>query len=365
MKRPLLLLPLLAALSSFVQGCFVQRLPDGAIPTKRKLDSSWQLVPLVMPIHYRVVDETLKPLPRAQIEAWSDTLDSERPPQWTDGNGEAVILNRIDYDCGCTVSLPGHYPWHGKLYDGDLPPTNRFAILLQRLPESGTAMQKGWMAGTMRRGPGSTAPEKPLLYDFLAGDFLPPHGRHGKIADVRFSLEWTNDGPTNEWRVTMTFPNSLDGILQAEGPRDEIVNPDDFHLHSAPLDGYRTNMVFGGLDVTRRKPRADGGFVLLIEPIARDDAQSELAFRFRAQREGADIAGYYGLFEGPPRFQIRWEKGVDGTPSVGVARLDANYRINPERNSRNLADADILSLTREDVSKMYRAPHAESADRAE
>ncbi len=363
MKRPLLLLAFV--LSCFVQGCFAQRLSDGEIPTRRELNTSWQLVPLVMPIHYRVVDETLKPLPRAQIIAWSNIPDFERPPQWTDGNGEAVILNRIDYDCGCSVSLPGHYPWHGKLYDGDLPPTNRFAILLQRLPESGTAMRKGRMSGTMRRGPGSTDPEEPLFYDFLEGDFLPPHGKNGKCADVRLSLEWTNNGPTNEWRVDMTFPNPLDGILQANGPRDEIVNPDVFHLHSAPLDGYRTNMVFGGLDVTRRKPRTDGGFVLLIESLARDGAQPELAFRFRAQREGSDTTGFYGVFEGPPCFQIRWEKDAGGTPSVCVARIDANYRINPERNSRNLADADILSSKREDISKIYRAPHAESAEGAE
>ena len=73
----------------------------------------------------------------------------------------------------------------------------------------------------------------------------------------------------------------------------------------------------------------------------------------------------FGGFEGLPCFQIRWEKDAGGTPSVCVARIDANYRINPERNSRNLVDADILSLKREDVSKMYRAPHAEAAEAAE
>ena len=334
-----------------------QRLPDGQMPTERKLNASWQLVPLVMPIHYHVVDSEFNPLPFAQITAWSNLTDSDSQSKWTDAAGDATVLNRIDVDCGCDIVLPGYYPWHGKLYEGLLPTTNRYTFHLQRLPQNGVDLDKGTMTGTLRRQIENTTPTR-LFFDLFERDFLPPYGRRGKTADVALSLDWTSVNQTNEWRVSFEFENPLDGIAKMGEIWTNSIYADDFHPDSAPSDGYVTNLVFSGAVTMLEKSRTDGKTHFLVEPVERKQDVRPLAFRIRSRSESSGASGYYGFFLQPPSFSVGWDFDSNTTNQISSCkvRINAEYWINPMFNSRVLVDKDVLSSIRDSISNCYHEP---------
>lgn len=75
----------------------------------------------------------------------------------------------------------------------------------------------------------------PVGYDFLAGDWVAPHG-HGKVSDATFVGKSRNEGDKKfDWQLQVTFSNRGDGIQRfAPDPEPAVFRS----AYEAPAEGY-------------------------------------------------------------------------------------------------------------------------------
>jgi hypothetical protein len=148
---------------------------------------------------------------------------------------------------------------------------------------------------------------EPIGYDLMAGDWVAPHGK-GLQTDLIFEAAVEKrTGGGSDYKLTVSFPSSGDGIQEFRAPPLPVDEGSDFRSpHQAPADGYRPQWV-------QARSRRSG------EPTIsnRDDSRNYF-FRVRTviDENGNVKSALYGKIYGDfMRFR---------------------YYLNPEPNSRNV-----------------------------
>jgi len=149
-------------------------------------------------------------------------------------------------------------------------------------------------------------------FDFLVGDWVPPHGK-GKTADMVYLYEEDRiDRENYDLKLSLAFPGTDSGCY--------VKRKDDFSVllsdHEARLDNYSSNIVW-------RIYRKDGQYVTR-DKLTKSDY---LVFRTRSiqDEKGNVIFAHYGKIYGP----IEGPSGLDRTTHF-------TYYFNPTPNDRNL-----------------------------
>jgi hypothetical protein len=157
--------------------------------------------------------------------------------------------------------------------------------------------------------------DKPVGFDLMAGDWVAPYGK-GANADILFVGHFDKhvDGES-DFTLTVSFPNSDDGIQEFTEPDAEIGS---FlrSSHEAPPDGYQSHWV----QADDRKPG---------KPIETNRASNHnYYFRVRTvlDSQGNILSTHYGKIYGD--------------------FMEFTYYLNPTPNDRNVEfdpNKDLLS----------------------
>lgn len=178
---------------------------------------------------------------------------------------------------------------------------------------------------------GSDGTNVVLRYDFLADDWLPPHG-NGKHADMTMATRLEVGEAINIWKShktafydfvsTIEFPGDGNGILEksVRGLNCGI------RIRTAPEAGYLPGktMRFG-----RRRKETPGPSVY---PEYYTESEDDRCYCFRIRSkydEGGNLVeAYYGKIYGDFRF--------NGNDEVGLSEVGFAFYLNPESLDRNL-----------------------------
>jgi len=157
-------------------------------------------------------------------------------------------------------------------------------------------------------------PEKaqPMGFDFLVGDWVPPHGK-GITADMIYLYEEERKDRENyDLKLSVAFPGMDNGCYVKR--KDEFSS--FMSIHEAQPDNYASNMVW-------RIYRKDGQYVTR-EKLTKSDY---LVFRTRSRHDdrGNIVSAHYGKIYGP----IEGPNGLDRMTFF-------TYYFNPTPNDRNL-----------------------------
>jgi hypothetical protein len=175
-------------------------------------------------------------------------------------------------------------------------------------------------------------PEKAqtMGFDFLVGDWIPPHGK-GITADMIYLYEEERKDRGNyDLKLSVAFLGTDNGCY--------VKSKDEFSAfisdHEARLDNYSSNMMW-------RIYRKDGQYVTR-ERLTKSDY---LVFRTRSRcdEKGNVIAAQYGKIYGPL-------EGPDGLDRM----VSFIYYFNPTPNDRNLEFDGKNNLLKEQSSRERR-----------
>ncbi|MBQ9394887.1 MAG: hypothetical protein IJU23_05150 [Proteobacteria bacterium] len=170
-----------------------------------------------------------------------------------------------------------------------------------------------------------------LRYDFLADDWLMPHG-NGKQADMTIVTKLEIGEAVNIWKShkttfydfisTIEFHGDGNGILE-KSVRDSNCG---IKIRTAPETGYISGktMRFG-----RRKKNASGP-AIYPEYYTESDGDRCYCFRIRSRYDysGNLVEAYYGKIYGDFRFA--------GNHDVGLREVNFSFYLNPKSLDRNL-----------------------------
>jgi hypothetical protein len=157
-------------------------------------------------------------------------------------------------------------------------------------------------------------PEKAQMmgFDFLVGDWVPPHGK-GITADMFYLYEEERTDRENyDLTLSVAFPGTDSGCYVKSKEEFSAFISD----HEARLDNYSSNMVW--------KIQLKNGQYVTKERLTKNDY---LVFRTRSRcdEKGNAISAHYGKIYGP----LEGPGGLDRMVSF-------TYYLNPTPNDRNL-----------------------------
>ena len=170
-----------------------------------------------------------------------------------------------------------------------------------------------------------------LKFDFLEGDWLPPHGV-GKYSDMTITTKLEVGEALNIWRSHKTTFYDFISAIEFPGKGNGLVEKSvrgsncGIRVRTAPESGYVSEKV---MQFGRRKKNTSGP---VIYPEYYTESNDDCCYCFRV-RSGYDdrgnlIEAYYGKIYGDFRF-----RGTDKSGFNGASFL---YYLNPTSLDRNL-----------------------------
>ena len=173
-----------------------------------------------------------------------------------------------------------------------------------------------------------------LRYDFMVGDWLPPHG-NGKHSDMTIRTHLAVGETLEIWRrhpITFyDFVSSVEFGGVGNGLVEKMVGGKNLGLkiRNAPESGYSTQKEFR---FGRRKQERKYGAKIVPEPeyYCESDKDRCYCFRIRSKFDGKGklVEAYYGKIYGDFQFE-GWIKS-------GLCGVDFLYYLNPTPLDRNL-----------------------------
>ena len=170
-----------------------------------------------------------------------------------------------------------------------------------------------------------------LKFDFLAGDWLPPHGT-GKYSDMTIATKLKIGEALNIWRSHKTIFYDFISTIEFHGKGNGLVEKSirgsncGIRIRIAPESGYVSGktMQFG------RRIKRTSGPVIYPEDYTESDDDMCYCFRIRSRYDdrGDLIEAYYGKIYGDFRFK--------GTEKFGFHGMNFLYYLNPTTLDRNL-----------------------------
>jgi hypothetical protein len=210
----------------------------------------------------KVIDDTGSPVSQAAVfaECYLPQPDGSpqsvaRTPGLTDVNGLAVLAARSGPRIGCGASKDGYYKTTGLTLsfnssnDGKWQPWDTTRQIVLKKIRKPTAMYAKRVRLSL------PAQDKAIAFDLSSGDWVAPYG-HGTRSDMIFSSHPYGDStaPDEDCTLTITFPNSEDGIQMWEAPafvqetRDGVSALRSAYL--APANNYSPQWVVSDTEKT-------------------------------------------------------------------------------------------------------------------
>ena len=196
-----------------------------------------------------------------------------------------------------------------------------------------------------------------LKFDFLVGDWLPPHGT-GKYSDMTIATKLEIGEALNIWRSHKTTFYDFISAIEFPGKGNGLVEKSvrgsncGIRIRTAPESGYVSEKV---MKFGRRKKNTSGP-VIYPEYYAESNDDCCYCFRVRSRYDGRGnlIEAYYGKIYGDFRFRGT-DKGFHGASFL--------YYLNPASLDRNL-EWDMknnlckkpLRMDYESIGVRYREP---------
>ena len=197
-----------------------------------------------------------------------------------------------------------------------------------------------------------------LKFDFLVGDWLPPHGT-GKYSDMTITTKLEIGEALNIWRSHKTTFYDFISAIELPGKGNGLVEKSvrgfncGIRIRTAPESGYVSEKV---MQFGRRKKNTSGP-VIHPEYYTESDDDRCYCFRVRSRfdEKGNLVEAYYGKIYGDFRF-----RGTDKSGFNGASFL---YYLNPTSLDRNL-EWDMknnlckkpLRMDYEPIGVRYREP---------
>jgi hypothetical protein len=197
-----------------------------------------------------------------------------------------------------------------------------------------------------------------LKFDFLVGDWLPPHGT-GKYSDMTITTKLEIGEALNIWRSHKTTFYDFISAIELPGKGNGLVEKSvrgsncGIRIRTAPESGYVSEKV---MQFGRRKKNTSGP-VIHPEYYTESDDDRCYCFRVRSRfdEKGNLVEAYYGKIYGDFRF-----RGTDKSGFNGASFL---YYLNPTSLDRNL-EWDMknnlckkpLRMDYESIGVRYREP---------
>jgi len=263
----------------------------------------------------RVVDDEFKPVEEASVIM--DCYD--RPVEVrgsTDTNGQFGLVDHIRGVLSAHVTKPGYYLTSGELWDGPssterAPPTNQYTVVLKRILNPVPMVVRDIAAIMPSLG-------KPCAFDFLAGDWVAPHGT-GVVADCTM-VGWKDvKGSRNwDWKCQLLFrDNSGVAHHRAPGRSSLTIRSDHVPPQEAPAEGYDRSLAL------------EESFHTGVSRYESAGPNDHWIFRVRpvTNLEGRVVSAHVGWIEGA----IRLEGRTSETLWLGF-----RYHLNPDPHSRSL-----------------------------
>ena len=170
-----------------------------------------------------------------------------------------------------------------------------------------------------------------LKFDFLEGDWLPPHGV-GKYSDMTITTKLEVGEALNIWRSHKTTFYDFISAIEFPGKGNGLVEKSvrgsncGIRVRTAPESGYVSEKV---MQFGRRKKNTSGP---VIYPEYYTESNDDCCYCFRVRSRYDDrgnlIEAYYGKIYGDFRF-----RGTDKSGFNGASFL---YYLNPTSLDRNL-----------------------------
>ena len=168
-------------------------------------------------------------------------------------------------------------------------------------------------------------------YDFMLGDWLPPHGT-GKYSDMAIVTKLEIGEALNIWRSHKTIFYDFISTIEFHGRGNGLVEKSvrgsncGIRIRTAPESGYVSGktMQFG------RRIKRTSGPVIYPEYYTESDDDCCYCFRIRSRydEEGKLVEAYYGKIYGDFKF--------DGYYDVGLREVGFVFYLNPKSLDRNL-----------------------------
>lgn len=199
-----------------------------------------------------------------------------------------------------------------------------------------------------------------LKFDFLVGDWLPPHGT-GKNSDMTITTRLEIGDALNIWRTHKTIFYDFISTIEFQGKGNGLLEKSvkgsncGIRIKTAPELGYVSEKVMRfGL----RKTKTGSG----IHPEYYTESDDDCCYCFRVRSRYNDrgelIEAYYGKIYGDFRFKGSYKRGSGGFNGVNFL-----YYLNPKSLDRNL-EWDMknnlckkpLRMDYESIGVRYREP---------
>jgi hypothetical protein len=284
-------------------------------------------------ITVRVVDESGKPMTNVPVAAGyvdsfrssADTWGFPEPYYKdiivpTDKHGLAVItVYRAEQELYYSVSdYPGYYRENGSFTfkSARIGPWQPWNPTVQLVLEAIGVQVTGYAKRIINMA--IPAQGKPLGYDLMAGDWVPPYGK-GETPDFvfQFDTKITN-------YLTLTFSNEGDGIQFVASSGRGLQLP-----RLAPADAYESMLMkWDWMEHGTNNGRP------FVKGYSNYHDNANYFFRVRTNKDtnGKIVSALYGYIRG------------DVSRNLEQGKIDLNYCLNPEPNSRNMEFAPNRNL---------------------
>ncbi|MFO7726324.1 MAG: carboxypeptidase-like regulatory domain-containing protein [Oceanipulchritudo sp.] len=270
-------------------------------------------------VRFTVLDSDGLPVEDARVAAADGTHGL------TDADGRVTLNIPANRTFFLEARKDGFYSTAGNLWTGGLHRGPDGTLIQRKTPDSFTLELKEirdpvYMRFKRFRGH-APATDKPVGWDFEAGDWVIPHG-NGTSADVFFHFHGISiEENAFEGHMSLSFPGKKDGIqsFKAARPHSMEFGSDLAPPHKAPLKGYEPGL-------SHSKIHRPG------EPFQsyREDQRNYL-FRVRTKQDplGQLLQACYGWFAGEIEFDPR------GSPGPQLA-FEYFFNPNPDPEARSL-----------------------------
>jgi len=245
-------------------------------------------------VNVKVVDEKSHPIEGAKVEViYINPVDSKVDAIFTGGDGIIKSKGNPELRVRVDVDKEGYYSYRGEKLNKSK--NHDLTITLRKVVNPIALYAKKWRLLSPSLG------EK-IGYDFEVGDWVRPHGI-GNAADIFFEVHYDKRHRRDyDYSLSVTFPNSLDGLQDFEGLETSALRSD----HKAPNEGYLATWK----QTTQRRPGET-------KKGNRDPSRNYwLRVRSKADEEGNLISAHYVKIYGD--------------------FPDIQYYFNPTPNDRNL-----------------------------
>lgn len=189
----------------------------------------------------KVVDDAGQPVVGAKVRVSYSVYVKDPVSGSTDTNGVFIATHRDATEhLGINVEKPGYYPSALTYYKGEFKP-NRWNPTITLLLKKKNKPISMYAKAVRAHVPDL---DKPVGYDLTIGDWTAPYGR-GVQSDFLFTAHFETNKSESDFTLTVSFPNSGDGIQEftstiyaQEGPYSELKSSQE-----APTDGYQPDWV--------------------------------------------------------------------------------------------------------------------------